>query len=43
MSALWGRVGAFLRRRPRTSPVVLAPVCVVVGLAAGLVAGALTR
>jgi hypothetical protein len=42
VSVLLGRAGAVLRRRPRTSPVVLAPVCGVVGLVAGLVAGALT-
>jgi len=42
MSALVDRASAVLGRRPRTSPVVLAPVCVVVGLVAGLVSGALT-
>jgi len=37
-----GWVRALLRRHPRTSPAVLAPLCVVVGLTAGVALGALT-
>ena len=42
MSALRARAVALLRRPPRTRPAVLAPACLLVGLAAGVAVGALT-
>ncbi|MGC5167444.1 hypothetical protein [Luteimicrobium sp. DT211] len=42
MSGLLARANVALRRRPRTPPAVLAPVCLVVGGLAGVVVGALT-